>query len=72
MGYDRIEDLDDALPADIFRRESLPYVAGFLAGKAHRDLTPRRKPNLAAARLLIGAPKPPCTRRRPARVTTPP
>lgn len=36
-GYDRIEDLDDALPADIFRRESLPYVAGFLAGKAHRD-----------------------------------
>ena len=37
MGYDRIEDLDDALPADIFRRESLPYVAGFLAGKAHRD-----------------------------------
>jgi predicted nucleic acid-binding protein len=37
VGYDRIEDLDDALPADIFRREQLPYVAGFLAGKAYRD-----------------------------------
>ena len=37
VGYDRIEDLDDALPAEIFRRESLPYVAGFLAGKAYRE-----------------------------------
>jgi predicted nucleic acid-binding protein len=37
VGYDRVEDLDDALPADIFRREPLPYVAGFLAGKAYRD-----------------------------------
>jgi predicted nucleic acid-binding protein len=37
VGYDRIEDLDDALPADIFRREQLPYVAGFLAGTAYRD-----------------------------------
>lgn len=33
-GFDRIEDLDDALPADDFRREELPYEAGFLAGKA--------------------------------------
>ena len=37
VGYDRIEDLDDALPAEIFRREPLPYAAGFLAGKAYRD-----------------------------------
>lgn len=36
IGYDRIEDLDDALPPDIFRREPLPYVAAFLAGKAYR------------------------------------
>lgn len=36
VGYDRIEDLDDALPSDIFRREPLPFVAGFLAGKAYR------------------------------------
>jgi len=37
VGYERIEDLDDALPAEIFRREPLPYAAGFLAGKAYRD-----------------------------------
>ena len=37
VGYDRIEDLDDALPAEIFRREPVPYIAGFLAGKAYRD-----------------------------------
>jgi predicted nucleic acid-binding protein len=34
VGFDRIEDLDDAVPADDFRREALPYEAGFLAGKA--------------------------------------
>lgn len=33
-GFDRIEDLDDAVPADDFRRDALPYEAGFLAGKA--------------------------------------
>ncbi|HZM66884.1 MAG TPA: type II toxin-antitoxin system VapC family toxin [Nakamurella sp.] len=37
VGYDRIEDLDDALPAEIFRRAAVPYVAAFLAGKAYRD-----------------------------------
>jgi hypothetical protein len=34
VGFDRIEDLDDALPAAAFVREPLPYPAGFLAGKA--------------------------------------
>lgn len=34
VGFSRIEDLDDALPPDIYRREPLPYVAAFLAGKA--------------------------------------
>ena len=33
-GFDRIEDLDDAVPADEFDREPLPYEAGFLAAKA--------------------------------------
>lgn len=33
-GFDRIEDLEDAVPADDFRREALPYEAGFVAGKA--------------------------------------
>lgn len=34
VGFDRIEDVDDALPASHFRREPLPWPAGFLAGKA--------------------------------------
>lgn len=34
VGFDRIEDLDEVLPATAFRREPLPYPAGFLAGKA--------------------------------------
>ncbi len=33
-GFERIEDLDDALPASMFRREALPFPAGFVAGKA--------------------------------------
>jgi predicted nucleic acid-binding protein len=41
VGFDRIEDLDDAVsPAD-FDREPLPYQAGFLAGKAFRDYRKR-------------------------------
>ncbi|MCQ4081558.1 type II toxin-antitoxin system VapC family toxin [Streptomyces sp. RB6PN25] len=34
VGYDAIEDLDEALPPSDFQREELPYEAGFLAGKA--------------------------------------
>ena len=34
VGFDQIEELDDAMPAGDFRREQLPYDAGFLAGKA--------------------------------------
>jgi predicted nucleic acid-binding protein len=40
-GFDRIEDLDDAVRADDFEREPLPYQAGFVAGKAY--LTYRRR-----------------------------
>ena len=32
--FKRIEDLDDALSASMFRRDALPSPAGFLAGKA--------------------------------------
>ncbi|MDZ7780804.1 MAG: type II toxin-antitoxin system VapC family toxin [Gemmatimonadota bacterium] len=32
--FNRIEDLDDALPASTFRRDALPFQAGFLAGKS--------------------------------------
>jgi hypothetical protein len=31
--FTRIEDLDDALPETFFRRDALPWDAGFLAGK---------------------------------------
>lgn len=34
VGFDRIEDLDDAVPVGDFEREALPYEAGFVAGKA--------------------------------------
>lgn len=32
--FERIEELDEALPESHFRREPLPWEAGFLAGKA--------------------------------------
>ena len=31
--FERIEDLDAALPVSLFRRDGLPWEAGFLAGK---------------------------------------
>jgi predicted nucleic acid-binding protein len=34
VGFDRIEELDAALPSAVYRRDPLPYEAGFLAGKA--------------------------------------
>ena len=33
IGFDLIEALDAALPGEFFRREDLPWEAGFLAGK---------------------------------------
>jgi predicted nucleic acid-binding protein len=33
VGFDRIEDLEAALPHDVFLRSPLPWDAGFLAGK---------------------------------------
>lgn len=48
IGFDRIEDLDQALPAEFFRREPLPWEAGFLAGKCflkyRKSGGPRRSP----------------------------
>jgi predicted nucleic acid-binding protein len=55
-GFDRIEDLDDAVPADDFRREALPYEAAFVAGKAF--LAYRRRGGQKRSRLpdfYIGA-----------------
>jgi len=33
--FERIEELDEALPSAIFEREDVPYEAAFLAGKAY-------------------------------------
>ena len=33
IGFDRVEDLDGALPPESFRRVPLPWEAAFLAGK---------------------------------------
>ena len=35
-GFERVEDLDAALPPDLYRREAIPFSAAFLAGRAHR------------------------------------
>jgi predicted nucleic acid-binding protein len=35
IGFERIEDLETALPNGIYRREPLPYEAAFLAGKSY-------------------------------------
>lgn len=32
--FDRIEDLDSFIPPGVFRRDPLPFSAGFVAGKA--------------------------------------
>lgn len=56
VGFDRIEDLDAAIPAALFRRDPLPYEAGFLAGKAF--LAYRRRGGLRSTPLpdfYIGA-----------------
>lgn len=33
--FDRVEDLDEALPPGYYRRADLPWAAGFLAGHAY-------------------------------------
>jgi predicted nucleic acid-binding protein len=46
--FERIEELEEALPATFFRREALPWEAEFLAGKCflayRRRGGPRRSP----------------------------
>jgi len=44
IGFDRIEDLDDAVPASEFEREPLPYEAGFVAGQAFLAYRKRGRP----------------------------
>ena len=54
--FSRIEDLDAALPREMFEREPIPYEAAFLAGKSY--LAYRRRGGLKRSPLpdfLIGA-----------------
>lgn len=56
VAFDRIEDLDEALPEAFFRRDDLPWEAGFLAGKCF--LAYRKSGGMRAAPLpdfYIGA-----------------
>jgi predicted nucleic acid-binding protein len=56
IGFATIEELDDALPPDVYMRTPLPYEAAFLAGKAF--LTYRRRGGVKTAPLpdfYIGA-----------------
>ncbi|MFC1707509.1 type II toxin-antitoxin system VapC family toxin [Planctomycetota bacterium] len=34
IGFTRVEELEEALPPDLYRRDLLPYESAFLAGKA--------------------------------------
>jgi predicted nucleic acid-binding protein len=34
IGFNQVEELEAALPADFFRRDPLPYEAAFLAGRS--------------------------------------
>jgi hypothetical protein len=54
--FNRIEDIEDRLPPDVFRREAIPWEAAFLAGKAflsYRNSGGRRRSPLPD--FLIGA-----------------
>jgi predicted nucleic acid-binding protein len=56
IGYGSVEDLEDVVPAEVFRREPLPYEAAFLAGKCF--ITYRRRGGMRTSPLpdfYIGA-----------------
>jgi predicted nucleic acid-binding protein len=56
ISFARIEEVENALPTSLFRRENIPYEAAFLAGKAF--LTYRRRGGARSAPLpdfMIGA-----------------
>ncbi len=54
--FSRVEDLDDAIPPEDYRRAPLPWAAAFLAGKAFLDY--RRQRGTASSTLpdfFVGA-----------------
>lgn len=56
VGFDRIEDLEEALPRDVFVRLALPWEAAFAAGKCFLAYRRRRGERpLALPDFYIGA-----------------
>ena len=56
IGFEKIEDLESALPAGFFQREAIPYEAAFLAGKCFLDYKKRGgKKHAALPDFYIGA-----------------
>lgn len=54
--FSRVEDLDEALPAEDYRRSPLPWTAAFLAGKAFLDYRRNRgTPSSPLPDFFIGA-----------------
>lgn len=53
--FSRIEELDAALPGDLFEREPIPYEAAFLAGKAYLAYRRRAGARSPLPDFLIGA-----------------
>ncbi len=56
IGFERIEEVEDALPRHMFRRQNIPWEAAFLAGKCFVQY--RRRGGLKSAPLpdfFIGA-----------------
>lgn len=47
IGFQAAEEVEAVLPADVFRREALPWEAAFLAGKAFLSYRRRGGPHLA-------------------------
>lgn len=54
-GFDRIEDLDAALPAEMFRRDPLPWGSAFLAGKSFLEYRKRGGPSALHCRTFTSA-----------------
>lgn len=48
VGFPAIEELDASLPADLYRREGIPYQAAYLAGQCYRDYRRRGGPRTSA------------------------
>ena len=61
VGFERIEDVDDALPVDYYRRLPLPFEAAFLAGQCFLEVSPARwRPAVADAGFLHRRPRGHC------------